>query len=68
MAAAHLWIIQTAEKETEPIYRGNCYCAVVSQSLNRHATCRLCTLIGAAACFFPSINRKNSKYVFSSKT
>lgn len=58
MAAAHLWIIQTAEKETEPIYRGNCYCAVVSQSLNRHATCRLCTLMGAAACLFSEYKQK----------
>lgn len=49
MAAAHLWIIQTAVKGTEPIYRGN-HCTVAGQSLNLSATSPFGTLMGSAAC------------------
>ncbi len=53
MAAAHLWIIQTAEKETEPIYSCNCHCTVAGQSLSLSAASPLSTLMGSAACYFP---------------
>lgn len=53
MAAAHLWILQTAEKGTEPIYSGNCHCTVAGQSLNLSSTSPLSTLMGNAACYSP---------------
>lgn len=49
MAAAHMWIIQTAEKGIEPIYSGNCHCTVAGQSLNLSAISPLSTLMGTAA-------------------
>lgn len=53
MAAAHLWIIQAAEKGTGPIYSGNCHCTGAGQSLNLSATSPFRTLMGTAACLFP---------------
>lgn len=52
MAAAHLWIIQTAERGLEPICSGNCHCTVAGQSMNLSATAPLSTLMGPAACLF----------------
>lgn len=69
MAAAHLWIIQTAEKGTEPIYSGNCYCTVAGQSLNLSATAPLSSSNGHRSLFiFPKgCKVEKSKHVVTSR-
>lgn len=52
MAAAHLWIKQTAERGAKPIYSANGHCTVIGPSLNLSAASPLSALMGAAACLF----------------